>query len=94
MPFKVTLDLEASVVNKILQLTQFPSFQCFVSNQMCLSTASECEWSWNEEKAAGTYWRTPTGAWSPEAQHLLSLLVWMLQMPLVHHIFSLCFSVS
>lgn len=51
--------------------------------------APECEWSGDEKKAGGTH-RGPTpGPWTAPTQHLLPLLVWLLQVSLVRNYYTI-----
>lgn len=62
----------------------FNCFYCFLLPSLCIyCEAPQCEWSGDEKKAGGTH-RGPTpGPWTAPIQHLLSVLVWLLQVSLV-----------
>lgn len=60
------------------------SFSPHLAPSILLSTtAAKWKWKWDEKTAAATHWRTPPGSRPPQAQHLLLVLVRLLQMPLV-----------
>lgn len=58
-------------------------FNSFLFSACAHHAALECERSGDEKKAGGTHRGPPPGPWTASAQHLLSLLVWLLQVSLV-----------